>query len=135
VGATTRASTTSLVSGKTVAGDRGLGVLGSQVPSTGDHGPGYLYNDITLPGEADDEFYGLILTVPSAGTFFAYEDSSFTLTDAPDGNYTFTYEGFKNGVSYGEATVNITIGSGGAVGPMIRGQLLRSPLIESRLVQ
>lgn len=104
-----------LVSGAYHYGGGGLGVLGSAVPSTGLHGAGYLFNDITLPGEADDEFYGLILTPPSAGTFFAWEDSSISLLDAPDGVYPFTYRGFKNGVTYGDVTSSITVGDSSAL--------------------
>ena len=93
----------------------GLGVLGSEVPSTGTHGAGYLYNDITLPGEAGDEFYGLITSFPvGLSTFFAYEDSSFTAT-GPDGSYSFTYTGYKNGTSYGTQTVTITLGAAALV--------------------
>ena len=107
-----RIDTAELISGAYVIGETGLGVLGSAIPSTGLHGAGYLFNDITLPAEADDEFYGLILTPPGAGTFFAWEDTSISLLDAPDGIYPFTYRGFKNGVTYGDVTSYITIGSG-----------------------
>ena len=40
-----RVDTVSLISGALVCGHRGLGVRGSQVPASGDAGPGYLYND------------------------------------------------------------------------------------------
>lgn len=112
MGATTRADTSSLISGKTVAGVRGLGVLGANIPSTGTSGPGILYNDIDPVTEADDEFRALLLSVPSGGTFFMWEDSSFTATGYADGSYSGTYEGFKNGVSYGTATYSFTIGAG-----------------------
>lgn len=111
-GPTTRASSSSLISGKTVAGNRGLGVLASTVPSTGLSGASFLYNDLTLPADNSKEVYGLILTVPSAGTFYAYEDGSFSLIGAPDGTYTFTYRLFVNGVDSGTATAVITVGAG-----------------------
>jgi hypothetical protein len=110
-----RIDTTELISGAYVIGETGLGVLGSAVPSTGLYGASYLYNDINLPGEASDEFYGLILTPPSAGTFYAWEDSSFSLVGAPDGTYPFTYRGFKNGVTYGDITSYITIGDSAVI--------------------
>lgn len=104
-----------LLTGAYHFGVGGLGVLGSEVPSTGTHGAGYLYNDITLPGEAGDEFYGLITSFPvGLSTFFAYEDSSFTAT-GPDGSYSFTYTGYKNGAAYGSQTVTITLGAAALV--------------------
>jgi hypothetical protein len=106
-----RVDTASLIAGAVVVGDRGLGVLGSDVPSTGTNGPGYLYNDLTLPADANKEVRGLIITPPSAGTFFAYEDSGFTLADAPNGTYTFTYRLFEDGVDKGTATETIQIGT------------------------
>lgn len=112
---TCRVDTASLITGACVVGNRGLGVLGSAVPSTGTSGAGYLYNDLALPGEANDEFYGLITSGPSGLTsFFAYEDSSFVAT-GPDGSYSFTYTGYKNGASYGSTTVGFTIGAAGTV--------------------
>lgn len=88
------------------------GVQAQNVPSTGDNGAGYLYNDIAeYSFAATDELRGQILTLPAAGTFTPYEDSSFSFTGAPDGVYTFTYRGFRNGVSYGDYTVTLTIGA------------------------
>lgn len=90
----------------------GLGIQAQNIPATGDNGAGYLYNDIAAQGAAaTDEMRGQILTTPAAGTFTHYEDSSFSFTGAPDGVYTFTYRGFRNGVSYGDYTVTMTIGS------------------------
>jgi hypothetical protein len=112
-GESVRVDTSSLISGAVVVGDRGHGVLGSEVPSTGEHGAGLLYNDITLPDEAGDEFRALITSVPVGLTLFVYEDSSFEASGA-DGTYVGEYEGFKNGVSYGTAEFTITIGETGA---------------------
>lgn len=85
-------------------------VLGSDIPSTGTHGPSVLYNDVALPAEANDWFRAELVTPPSAGTFTLYYDGSFELLDAPNGIYTFVYEGFKNNISYGQATATINIG-------------------------
>lgn len=107
-----RVDTASLITGAVVCGDRGLGVLGSTVladTATGDHGAGYLYNDVDSGDEAK-EFRGLIVTPPSAGTFFAYEDGSFSLV-APDGAYTFVYRLYVDGVDLGTATASVTIGT------------------------
>lgn len=106
-----RVSTTSLISGALVVGDRGLGVLGSQVPSTGTNGASYLYNDLSLPADNDYEIRGVIETWPSAGTLRANEEGSFTFSDAPDGQYTFTYRLYVSGVDSGTATVTITVGT------------------------
>lgn len=102
---------TSLIPGALVVGHRGLGVLGSDIPSTGDNGAGYLYNDLTLPADANKEVRGLILTQPSAGSLFAYEDSSFEFSGAPDGSYTFTYRLYVDGVDSGTGTTTLTVGS------------------------
>jgi hypothetical protein len=102
---------TALIPGAVHFGFTGLGVPGSSIPSTGLHGPSFLWNDITLPVDANKEIRGKILTVPSAGTFFAWEDGSFLLSGAPDGTYTFTYELYADGVDLGAATATITGGS------------------------
>ena len=94
-------------------GDGGLGVLGSEVPSSGPSGAGYIYNDLTLPDDASKEVCGRITTWPTAGTLTAYEDSSFTFTGAPDGSYFFQYQLYVDGVATGSpATVDLIIGEG-----------------------
>jgi hypothetical protein len=110
-----RIDTAELISGAYVIGDTGLGVLGSTVPSTGEHGPSCLYNDLSLPADNDKEVRGLIVTPPAAGAFFAYEDGSFSLVGAPDGAYTFVYRLFVDGVDLGTAAATITIGGAEAV--------------------
>lgn len=105
----TRVDTSSLISGALVVGNRGLGVIGSAIPSSGANGPGYIYNDLALPADNSKEYQGLIGTPPTGGTFFAYEDSSFDFT-APNGTYSFLYQLFEDGISKGTATSTITIG-------------------------
>lgn len=114
-----RIDTSEPISGAYVIGDTGLGVLGSEVPSTGEHGASYLYNDLSLPADAGKEIRGLIVTPPSAGTFFAYEDGSFSLVGAPDGEYTFTYRLFVDGADLGTATATINIGANGLYGSAV----------------
>lgn len=104
-----RVDSASLISGALVCGNRGLGVLGSAIPGTGDHGASLLANDVQ-PGEESSEFRALILTRPSTGTIFFYEDGSFEATDVEDGDGG-TYEGFKDGASYGIAAYSFTIGA------------------------
>jgi hypothetical protein len=90
-------------------GNRGLGVLGSAIPTTGDHGGAVLANDLVLPNDSPSEFRCLLVTPPSSGTLVLYEDGSFTFF-APDGTYSFVYRLFEDGVDRGAATVTLTIG-------------------------
>lgn len=106
-----RIDTTEWISGAYIVGETGLGVLGSAIPSTGEHGASYLYNDLSLPADDDKEIRGLIVTPPSAGTFYAWEDGSFSLVGAADGEYTFLYRLYVDGVDSGTATATITIGA------------------------
>ena len=107
-----RVDTASLISGAIVCGHRGLGVLGSDVPDDGDNGAGYAHNDLSLPADANKEICGRITTWPSAGTLFAYEDTSFEFTDAPDDTYTFQYQLYVDGVATGDpTTVTLTVGA------------------------
>jgi hypothetical protein len=101
------------ISGALLVGDAGLGVLGSEVPASGENGAGYLYNDLSLPADADKEVCGRITTWPSAGTLYAYEDSSFTFTGAPDGSYSFAYQLYVDGVATGSpTTATLEVGAG-----------------------
>lgn len=107
--------TSELISGAVVIGNTGHGVSGLTIRNTtasGVHGAGYIYNDVD-DGDADKEFRGLIVTPPSAGSFFAYEDGSFTFTGSGDGSYSFVYQLSVDGVDLGTATSYITVGSGG----------------------
>lgn len=115
-----RIDTAELISSCLVIGETGHGVLGADVPATGLHGASYLYNDITLPADAAKEIRGLIVTVPGAGTFFAYEDGSFSLIGAPDGAYTFSYRLYVDAVDQGLVSSTILIG----VGPTLGGSAL-----------
>lgn len=108
---TLRIDTAEWIPGKLVIGGTGLGVLGQNIPSTGDNGPGYTYNDLSLPADNAKEICGRIVSWPSAGVLFANEDTSFTFSSAPDGTYTFQYQLYVDGVATGSpATVTITVG-------------------------
>ena len=97
--------------GSFLVGNSGFGVLAENVPSTGENGPGYLYNDLDLPADNGKEVAGRIVVWPSAGTLAANEDSSFEFTGAPDGAYTFQYQLYVDGVLTGSpATVDLVIG-------------------------
>lgn len=106
---TWRSNTSATTSGGWIASRyTGLGVPSAEIPAAGDSGPAYLYNDSVANGVG--EYRGVILTQPSAGTFITYETSAFSFTDAPDGVYTATYRGYKNGVSYGDYEITMNIG-------------------------
>lgn len=106
-----RVSATPLIANSLIVGGSGLGVLAENVPSTGENGPGYLYNDLSLPADNGKEVRGEIVVWPSAGTLAANEDSSFEFTGAPDGAYTFQYQLYVDGVLTGSpATVDLIVG-------------------------
>lgn len=106
-----RIDTSEWIASSLIIGETGLGVLGSDIPSTGADGVSILYNDITLPADADKEIRALKLTDPSDGDLFIYEDGSLTFANAADGEYTFTYQLYVDGVSTGSpATVTLNVG-------------------------
>lgn len=93
-------------------GDPGFGLLGSQIAATGDDGPGYLYNDISLPADASKEISGEIVTWPLHGELLADEDGSFVYT--PDSGYvgpdSFEYQLRVEGSPVGAPTlVELTV--------------------------
>lgn len=104
-----RVDTVSLISGAIVCGNRGLGVIGSLIPASGDHGPGYTYNDLSLPADNDKEICGRITTWPTGGALTAYEDTSFEYSGTTD---TFQYQLYVDGVAVGTpATVTLQVGA------------------------
>lgn len=107
-----RIDTSEWIPGALVIGDVGGGVLAEDIPSTGDDGPPYAYNDLAFPGDNGKEICGRITTWPSAGALYAYEDTSFTFTGAPDGSYTFQYQLYVDYVAVGSpTTVALTVGA------------------------
>jgi len=106
-----RVDASPLITSSVVVGDPGHGVVASSVPSTGEHGPGYIYDQITALSLTTEEVRGLITAQPSAGTLAAFEDSSFEF-DAPDGSYSFSYQLYVDGVLTGTVqTVDLLIGT------------------------
>lgn len=104
-----RVDTVSLISGAIVCGNRGLGVIGSLIPASGDHGPGYTYNDLSLPADNTKEICGRVTTWPTGGALTAYEDTSFEYSGATD---TFQYQLYVDGVAVGyPATVTLQVGA------------------------
>ena len=99
------------ISGALIIGETGFGVLGSAIPSTGDNGPGYAYNDLSLPADNTKEICGRITTWPTLGTLTAFEDTSFEFT-GPDGSHSFQYQLYVDGVATGSpVTVSLSVGA------------------------
>ena len=97
-------------------GNVGLGVTGAVIratTSTGQYGPGYLYGDLTAADDAK-EIQGLIVTPPSTGAFFAFEDGSFNWTGMTNGTDSFTYRLRENGVDRGTAPATRNVGAAAA---------------------
>jgi len=106
-----RIDSTEWISGALLIGETGLGVLGSAIPSTGDSGGSYLYNDLSLPADNAKEICGRITTWPASGALTAYEDGSFSFIGA-DGSYSFAYQLYVDGVATGApATVSLVVGA------------------------
>ena len=127
-----RVSTAPLIAGACVVGNSGLGVLGSVIratTATGEFGAGYLYNDVV--GGVDDakEVRGLIVTPPASGSFFAYEDGSFSLTGVADGSHLFVYRLFADGVDLGTATATVNIGQASVALPPVLQSTARNLLL------
>lgn len=104
-----RVDSSSLIAGAVVVGAPGLGVLAEAVPSTGEHGAGYLYDSLEFPADVGKEVRGLITTWPTLGTLTAFEDSSFEYDGPSD---SFAFQMYVDGVAVGAPqTVTIMVGS------------------------
>ena len=85
----------------------GLGIPGSEVPTTGDNGGSPLANDgITATSEYRIE----TVTAPGAGTLTVYPDTSYEFS-GPDGTYAWTYRVYEDSVDRGTANETLVIGS------------------------
>lgn len=98
------------IAGACLIGDFGLGVLGSEVPSSGADGAGFGYADLDLPADNTAEVRWLILRWPSAGVLEPKETSQFTFSGAPPGRYFFDVEAFRDGASQGVKRVYLLVG-------------------------
>jgi hypothetical protein len=88
----------------------GLGILGAQVPTTGDDGRGgLLANDVAANGWQGDELRVFI----ENSTFpflFVYDDSSYIASGLQDEIYSATQKVYRNGVLEGTAVLELLIG-------------------------
>jgi len=104
---------TSPIAGKFVVKKyAGWGILGADIPTTGDNGGSPVLNDSINP---TSEYYWRVETPPSDGVLTIYHDLTFEwdATGVADGSYPWVYRLFEDGASQGTATVSQTVGSGG----------------------
>lgn len=109
----------------------GLGIPAAQIPSTGESGAAYLFNDIAGQGASPtDEFSSTILSVPPVGVFTHDEYSAISFTGAADGVYTATYMAERNSVPYlnpetagGEWVITMTIGNAQTLANVLMPQM------------
>lgn len=100
-------------------GEFGFGVIAENIAAAGTNGAGYCYNDITLPADNGKEICGRITRMPTLGTLFAYEDTSFIYTGASD---SFDYQLYVDGVATGSVvTVTLTLGLTAGPGATLTG--------------
>ena len=93
-----------------VVGFGGWGVLGSELPATGEHGPSVGYQWIDLIADANKEIWVRITTEPSAGTLLMWPDSSFEY-DGP--STTFEAQLAVDAADVGTPQmVTVTVGAG-----------------------
>lgn len=89
----------------------GHGILGSAVSNTGDNGGSPVYNDLSLPADANKEYRWAVTVPPGSGTLAVFEDLTFEFDPPSNGVYTFTYQLWEDGVSQGTAVVTMTSGT------------------------
>ncbi len=102
------------MAGKFHYGNRGLGVLGSQISADGLDGPSPFYACLE-PGDDVKEIFIQITSGPSAGTLRLTEDGlmQFDGTGVPDGVYPVEFIVKEAGIDKGAGTFYITVGAGG----------------------
>lgn len=98
----------SLISDAYVYGVPGLGILGADIPAAGDNGPSPVLNDDV---SADKEYFWRVETPPGSGTLTLFDDLTFTLEGAADGNWPWSYRLWEDGADQGTATVYSQVGS------------------------
>lgn len=85
----------------------GMGILGSDIPTTGDNGGSPVLNDGISAGK---EYRWALVTSPASGTITLYEDLTFEFSGATDGIHSATYRLWEDGVDQGIATITLQVG-------------------------
>lgn len=106
------------ISGAVAVGVPGFGVLGSVIAANDEAiiaaggKAGYLYNDLSMPADANKEICGRITRWPATGTLLVYHGGQFFFTPAADGAESFEYQLYVDGVATGSPeTVTLVSGS------------------------
>lgn len=100
-------SSAPIASAHTVKGYAGFGILGADIPASGDNGGSPVLNDSP---QAGSEYHWRLETAPSSGTVTLYPDLTFTHEGAADGVWPWQYRLYEDGVSAGVATVTDSFG-------------------------
>lgn len=85
----------------------GLGILGADIPTTGDNGGSPVLNDGISAGK---EYRWALVTPPASGTITLYEDLTFEFSGAANGIHSATYRLWEDGVDQGTATITLQVG-------------------------
>lgn len=109
--ATQRWDAGEIISGKSIWGGRGLGVLAEDIPATGKDGPGFLYPSLDLPADNGKQIRGHVLTFPES--FAPDEYSRFVHSPGTDGSRTASVQIYENGTAVG-SPITITLNVGAA---------------------
>lgn len=105
-----------LGAGKVSVGDTGGGVLAENLASSGEDGPGFLYESVNLPADNRLEIAGRFTTIPAGLDLTAEEDGELLASAAVDGTYTTFWQMYVNMVPTGPLTPRTFVfgtGSGG----------------------
>jgi hypothetical protein len=89
-------------------------MLGSEIPSTGVHGPAYGYKSLALPADANSEFIFPITSVPVGLTIDVDEYSGFSAL-ANDGTYVVPFEVYQDGVNIGPSNFTLKFGTNATI--------------------
>lgn len=98
------------LAGKAHYGGGGRGTLGSLIPSSGDHGPSYLYASLSLPADADKEYYGVLGAQPANLTSFSADENGAVTAAANDGTYRYPFDLYENGTLLGSTYFDMAFG-------------------------
>lgn len=85
----------------------GLGILGADIPTTGDNGGSPVLNDGINPSS---EYRWALVTPPASGKITLYEDLSFEFSGAANGIHSATALLWEDGVDQGTATITLQVG-------------------------
>lgn len=88
-----------------------VGVLGSEVPSSGEGGrPGWLYTTVVDSGWASDRVAVWVESASLPG-LFVEDNTAWTWSGLVDGTHTAIGRVYRNGVDQGTSTLTLTVGA------------------------